>query len=175
MTKRLLWSAAVAAALAASPAVLGQTQGGGAPAATAFKAPRTPWGDPDIQGLWPSTRVARRAGAARREIRHAQRAHGGRVRGARAPSRRGSRVGCRRVRGARHEAGRESAIVLAGPRHAEDAGVADRRARGRQAPAAHARGRAARGGARRRGRRPMAPRTRGSTGACTSVASRAAQ
>jgi len=55
MTKRLLWSAAVAAPLAASPAVLGQAQGGGVPAATAFKAPRTPWGDPDIQGLWPST------------------------------------------------------------------------------------------------------------------------
>lgn len=39
--------------LLAAPAVVGQTQPAGA--SGAWSAPKTPWGDPDIQGLWPTT------------------------------------------------------------------------------------------------------------------------
>jgi len=56
MDKRALVSVCAVAALAAgvllaAQVVVGQTQS----SASAWKAPRTPWGEPDIQGLWPTT------------------------------------------------------------------------------------------------------------------------
>ena len=53
MNKRTFVSVCAATALAAgvlitAPAVVGQTP-------SAWSAPKTPWGEPDIQGLWPTT------------------------------------------------------------------------------------------------------------------------
>jgi len=48
MTKHLVWVAALS--LAASSALVAQS---GAP--TPYQPPRTPWGDPDLQGVWPTT------------------------------------------------------------------------------------------------------------------------
>jgi hypothetical protein len=54
MVRRLTTGLAVAAAvLVASAAVLAQAPQGAAD----YKAPRTPWGDPDLQGIWPSTEM----------------------------------------------------------------------------------------------------------------------
>src|SRR5436190_663004 len=47
--------AVAAAVLTVSVAVLAQAQQ--APAGSGYKAPRTPWGDPDLQGIWPSTEM----------------------------------------------------------------------------------------------------------------------
>jgi hypothetical protein len=53
--KRLAISISVAAALGAGAALAPVFVGAQAPGEAAFTAPRTPWGHPDIQGLWPST------------------------------------------------------------------------------------------------------------------------
>lgn len=42
-----------ATALAVAAPLIAQT----APSQSAYKAPRTPWGDPDLQGIWPSTHM----------------------------------------------------------------------------------------------------------------------
>jgi len=42
---------ALVAGVLSPAAVIGQSSG----AATAWSAPKTPWGDPDLQGLWPTT------------------------------------------------------------------------------------------------------------------------
>jgi hypothetical protein len=56
---RLAAGAAIAASAWAAAAVTLPAQGGppsaAAPAREAWTAPRTPWGDPDLQGIWPST------------------------------------------------------------------------------------------------------------------------
>jgi hypothetical protein len=49
-TARMAALAAVAWMAVSSAALLGQ-------APSAYKAPRTPWGDPDLQGIWPSTNM----------------------------------------------------------------------------------------------------------------------
>ncbi len=41
------------AAILSSDALMGQ--GAPAPTAKPYSVPRTPWGDPDLQGKWPST------------------------------------------------------------------------------------------------------------------------
>jgi hypothetical protein len=57
MSHRLLWSCAtltaviVVASLTAVPAAQTQTAGAAAVTGTATP-PRTPWGDPDLQGIW---------------------------------------------------------------------------------------------------------------------------
>jgi len=48
-TARIAGLACIVAVFVVSPALLT----GQAPAA--YKTPRTPWGDPDLQGTWPST------------------------------------------------------------------------------------------------------------------------
>jgi len=55
MARRLSTAGMLAAAvmLTLSVAVLAQSQSG----ASNYKAPRTPWGDPDLQGIWPSTEM----------------------------------------------------------------------------------------------------------------------
>ncbi|MGH2490445.1 MAG: hypothetical protein ACRDF9_02950 [Candidatus Limnocylindria bacterium] len=46
----LLLAGATSAALAASQTAAGQSRAGGT---SAYAIPRTPWGDPDLQGVWP--------------------------------------------------------------------------------------------------------------------------
>ena len=53
-SRRLLWM--VVGSLAALPA-LGQTSSAGAKTTRIYTPPKTPWGDPDLQGLWPSTEM----------------------------------------------------------------------------------------------------------------------
>jgi hypothetical protein len=50
MMKRLTFHAGVVAAATLSMSILGVAQG-------AYVTPRTPWGDPDLQGIWPSTHM----------------------------------------------------------------------------------------------------------------------
>lgn len=45
----------VAAALAGQPPAIATRASVPAKTSTAWTPPRTPWGDPDLQGLWPST------------------------------------------------------------------------------------------------------------------------
>ena len=53
MTARMLAAAAVIAAAVVLPAVVSGQAGAGAPrTAGKYTAPRTPWGDPDLQGIW---------------------------------------------------------------------------------------------------------------------------
>src|SRR5688500_6790317 len=44
-----------AVTLFSASALLGQAPAGQKPAATTFTAPRTPWGHPDLQGVWDQT------------------------------------------------------------------------------------------------------------------------
>ena len=46
---------AMAAVVSASVTMHGQSQSAGSSAATPYTPPRTPWGDPDLQGIWPGT------------------------------------------------------------------------------------------------------------------------
>jgi hypothetical protein len=58
MRKALTTTAALVAAtwIGLSTASLhGQTDGAKTPAAAPYSPPRTPWGDPDLQGIWPAT------------------------------------------------------------------------------------------------------------------------
>ena len=62
MTKRFLGSltALLAVIVVVSPAavpVAGQTTTTAAKTAKTWMPPRTPWGDPDLQGIWPSTEM----------------------------------------------------------------------------------------------------------------------
>ncbi|HEX5110461.1 MAG TPA: hypothetical protein VFV95_18550 [Vicinamibacterales bacterium] len=49
------WLAAALTVIALAPPLLAQTSAPAAPAA--YSPPRTPWGDPDLQGIWPSTHM----------------------------------------------------------------------------------------------------------------------
>ena len=50
-TRRQIQAGAIAAAIVvASMAALAQSPAG-------YAVPRTPWGDPDLQGIWPSTHM----------------------------------------------------------------------------------------------------------------------
>ena len=67
MSKSIAWHGALAVVLTlAMPALSSaQTRSTASTAAATTAAtrewtvPRTPWGDPDLQGLWPSTRATR--------------------------------------------------------------------------------------------------------------------
>src|SRR5262245_15905040 len=48
--QRFVWAFAIAVALAGIAAAQGQP-------AKSFTPPRTPWGDPDLQGVWPGTEM----------------------------------------------------------------------------------------------------------------------
>ena len=60
MMQRLSWALVIAAALGAVAAAQSQpapSRGGSEAGAKSFTPPRTPWGDPDLQGVWPGTEM----------------------------------------------------------------------------------------------------------------------
>ena len=121
----------VGRAAAASPAA------GPASAGAAYTAPRTPWGDPDLQGMWPIDKLNGTPVQRPRDLRRPALPHRRRVRRARraaARLERALRRGDREQQDGHRPLGRDG--------RAEQADVADRGARERPRAAADGRGRA---------------------------------
>jgi hypothetical protein len=74
-----LWIVVLTVVLSAEGPQRATGDNGSASSSRRYTAPRTAWGDPDLQGIWPSDQIVRRAVRAARIVWHARRAHRCRV------------------------------------------------------------------------------------------------